>query len=114
LDASYQWLTPPKFSNEFSSSQPSSQDFADSSPDSFATQVGSSFPRIRVRVGAAIAKAAAARFMPDSADDGLPLLVFWNKPTASKPSTTVGHRMNITGSSDAEGASSVSDDEGQG
>ncbi len=31
---------------------------------------------------------AAARFMPDSADDGLPVPVFWNKPTASKPSST--------------------------
>ncbi len=33
-------------------------------------------------------EAAAARFMPDSADDDLPVPVFWNKPTASKPSTT--------------------------
>ncbi len=32
--------------------------------------------------------AAAARFMPDSADDGLPLPVFRNKPTASKSFTT--------------------------
>jgi hypothetical protein len=47
----------------------SSHDSADPSPDSFAAQVGSSFSRIRVRVGAAIAKAAAARFVPDSADD---------------------------------------------
>jgi hypothetical protein len=44
----------------------SSQDFADPSPDSFAAQVGSSFSHMRVRVGAAVAKAAAARFMPDS------------------------------------------------
>jgi hypothetical protein len=27
-------------------------------------------------------------FLSDSADDGLPVPVFWNKPTASKPSTT--------------------------
>jgi hypothetical protein len=26
--------------------------------------------------------------MPDSADDDLPVPAFWNKPTASKPSTT--------------------------
>ncbi len=32
----------------------------------------------RVRVRAAVAKAAAARFMPDSADEGLPVPVFWN------------------------------------
>ena len=69
-------------------SQPSCKDFADSSPESFAAQVGSSFSHKQVRVGAAVAKAAAVRFMPDSADDGLPVPVFWNKPTASKPSTT--------------------------
>ena len=34
-----------------------------------------------ISVGAAVAKAAADRFMPDSADDGLPVPVFWNKPT---------------------------------
>jgi hypothetical protein len=49
------------------------QDFADLSPDSFATQVGSWFSRIWVWNGAAIVKAAAARFAPDSPDDGLPL-----------------------------------------
>ncbi len=38
--------------------------------------------------GAAVAKAAAARLMPHSADNGLPLPIFWNKPTAIKPSTT--------------------------
>jgi hypothetical protein len=82
------WMLANSASTNSRFSQPSSQDFADSSPDSFAAQVGSSFSRIRVRVGAAVAKAAAARFMPDSADDSLPVPVFWNQPTASKRSTT--------------------------
>ncbi len=53
-------------------------------------ELGSSFSRIRLQVGSAIAKAAVACFVPDSSDYRLPLLVFWNKnkPTASKPSTT--------------------------
>jgi hypothetical protein len=40
-----------------------------------SAQEGSSFSRLRVWVGATVAKAAAARFMPDSAGDGLPLSV---------------------------------------
>jgi hypothetical protein len=82
------WMLANSASTNSRLSQPLSQDFADLSPDSFAAQVGSSFLHIQVRVGAAVAKAAAARFMPDSADDGLPVPVFWNKPTAYKPSTT--------------------------
>jgi hypothetical protein len=70
------WMLATSASTNSRLSQPSSQDFADPSPDSFAAQVGSSFSRIRVRVEAAVAKAAAARFMPDSADDGLPSLFF--------------------------------------
>jgi len=72
----------------------SCQTLCDSSPDSFAAQVGSSFSHIRVRVGAAVAKAAVARFMPDSADNGLPVPVFWDKPTASKPSLTYDHPLH--------------------
>jgi hypothetical protein len=78
------WMLANSASTNSRLSQPSSQDLADSSPDSLAAQVGSSFSHIRVRDGAAVAKAAAARFMPDIADDGLPV----NKPTVSKPSTT--------------------------
>ncbi len=33
------------------------------------------------RIGAAIVRASVACFVPDSADDDLPLLVFWNKQT---------------------------------
>jgi hypothetical protein len=45
-------------------SQPPSQDSADPLPDSLAAQVGSLFSRMRVQIGAAIAKAAAASFVP--------------------------------------------------
>ena len=79
------WMLANSASTNSSISQPSSQDSANLSPDSFATQVGSSFSRIVVRVGAAVAKAAAARFMPDSEDDGLPLPVFGTGQL--KPST---------------------------
>ena len=57
--------------NEWNPERQTSHNFADPSPVSFVAQVGSSFSHIRVRVGAAVAKAAAARFMPDSAEDGL-------------------------------------------
>jgi hypothetical protein len=72
------WMLANSASTNSRLSQPSSQDFANSSPDSFAPQVGSSFSHIRVRVRAAVAKAAAARFMPDSADNGLlvPVQIF--------------------------------------
>ena len=46
---------------------------------SFADQQGSFFSRIRVQIAAAIAKAAAARFVPDSVDDGLPLPISWDR-----------------------------------
>jgi hypothetical protein len=72
------WMLANSASTNSRLSQPSSQDFANSSPDSFAPRVGSSFSHIRVRVRAAVAKAAAARFMPDSADNGLlvPVQIF--------------------------------------
>ena len=34
---------------------------------------------MRVQLGAAIAKAAAARFVPDNADDGLPVRIIWER-----------------------------------
>jgi hypothetical protein len=40
------------------------------------------------REWAAVAKAAAAHFVPNSSDDGLPLHVVWNKQTDSKPPIT--------------------------
>jgi len=67
------WMLADSASTNSRLSQPSSKDSADPSPDSFAAQVGSSFSRIRVRDGAAIAEAAASCFMPNSVDDGLPL-----------------------------------------
>ena len=47
--------------------------------DSFAAQRGSFFSRIRVQIAAAIAKAAAAHFVPESVDDGLPLPISWDR-----------------------------------
>ena len=49
--------------------------------DSFAVLRGSFLSRMRVQIGAAIAKAAAARFVPDSSNEGdnLPLHIPWQR-----------------------------------
>lgn len=49
--------------------------------------LGSFLSRMRVQIGAAIAKAAAARFVPDSSNDELPLHVPWQRgrPATAAP-----------------------------
>lgn len=47
--------------------------------DTFAALRGSFFSRMRVQLGAAIAKAAAVRFITDNTDDGLPLHTCWDR-----------------------------------
>ncbi len=74
------WVVATAASTNFRLSQPHSQDGSSQSQDLFTKQRGSVFSRIRVQIGAAIAKVAAARFVPDSADDGLPLPVVWDRP----------------------------------
>ena len=69
-----------------SRSQPaaSSQDSPHSSLDDFAVLRGSFFSRMRVQIAAALAKAAAARFVTDGADDGLPIRLFSTRHTAKQ------------------------------
>jgi hypothetical protein len=40
---------------------------------------------MRVQIGAAIARAAVARFFPDNADDGLPVHVHCETPASASP-----------------------------
>jgi hypothetical protein len=47
--------------------------------DTFTKLRGSLFSRFRVQIAAAIAKAAAARFVPDSTNDGIPTFVVWDR-----------------------------------
>ncbi len=49
------------------------------SQDTFTKLRGSLFSRFRVQIAAAIAKAAAARFVPDSTNDGIPTFVVWDR-----------------------------------
>jgi hypothetical protein len=50
--------------------------------DSFVAEVGSGLSRIQVWIGGTVANVAAASFVPDSSNDGIPqsLPVVWNKP----------------------------------
>jgi hypothetical protein len=59
---------------------------AASSPqvDTFAPIRGSYFSRMRVQIGAAIAKAAADRFLSDNTDDCLPLPTHWDRRSPAK------------------------------
>ena len=60
------------------SQSPSEPDRAQPSfPDAFAIVRGSYFSRMRVQLGAAVAKAAAVRFLPDNVSDDLPLRIHW-------------------------------------
>ena len=64
-------------------SQPQSHDSSSvSTPvelDTFSAVRGSFFSRMRVQLGAAIAKAAAVRFITDNSDDGLPIHTCWDR-----------------------------------
>ena len=57
-------------------SQPPSDQASSESSDSFAVCCCTFFSGMRVQLGTAIAKAAAARFVPDNDDDGLPVRIF--------------------------------------
>ena len=78
------WMVANAASTNSRLSQPPSNASSPASQDSFAVQRGSFFSRMRVQLGAAIAKAAAARFVQDSADDGLPVRVLWEKKAPSR------------------------------
>jgi hypothetical protein len=64
-------------STNFRLSQPSPNSEPSSSQDTFTKLRGSLFSRFRVQIDAAIAKAAAARFVPDSTNDGITIFVVW-------------------------------------
>ncbi len=64
----------------FRLSQPSPNSEPSLSQDTFNKLRGSLFSRFKqVQIAAAIAKAAAARFMPDSTNDGIPTFVVWDR-----------------------------------
>ena len=73
------WMLANAASTNSRLSQPHSDSASPESPDDFAVRRGSFFSRMRVQLGAAIAKAAAARFVTDGADDGLPVRVICEK-----------------------------------
>jgi len=74
------WMVANAASTNSRLSQPPSDATPADSPDSsFAVQRGAFFSRMRVQIGTALAKAAAARFITDNADDGLPLHVVWER-----------------------------------
>ena len=52
--------------------------------NTFARSKGSSFSHMRVQIGAAIAKAAAVRFLSRSTNDGLPLPTYWDRRSPGK------------------------------
>ena len=67
-------------------SQPESDNTPPSSSqlDTFALTRGSYFSRMRVQIGAAIAKAAAVRFLADNTTDSLPLPTHWDRRSPAK------------------------------
>ncbi len=52
--------------------------------------------QIRVQIGAALAKAAAARFLQDSVDDGLPIRVLYEHKLASQAPDIPDHCFSHT------------------
>ncbi len=77
------WMMATAASTNFHLSQPSPnsepQDTFTKPQDTFTKLRGSLFSRFRVQIAAAIAKAAAARFVPDSTNDGIPTFVVWDR-----------------------------------
>ena len=71
-------------STNFRPSELPSTDGPDAQLDEFAVQRGFFFSRMRVQVAAAIAKAAAARFVQDDVDDGLPLHTMYERKVADR------------------------------
>jgi len=78
------WMLANQASTNSRLSQPQSSG-ASPDPHEFVTQRGSYFSRMRVQLGAALAKAAAVRFVRDGVDDGLPVHVHWDNPVAGGP-----------------------------
>jgi hypothetical protein len=73
------WMMATAASTNFRLSQPSPNSEPSLSQDTFTKLRGSLFSRFRVQIAAAIEKAAAARFVPDSTNDGIPTFVVWDR-----------------------------------
>ncbi len=78
------WMVATSASTNFRPSELPSTDGPDAQLDEFAVQRGFFFSRMRVQVAAAIAKAAAARFVQDDVDDGLPLHTMYEGKVADR------------------------------
>jgi hypothetical protein len=69
---------------DFCLPEPTSAEASPALQDNFAVRHGSLFSHFRVQLGAALAKAAGARFVRDSVDDGLPIRVLYEHNSASQ------------------------------
>ena len=81
------WMVANAASTNSRLSQPPSDQASTEPSDSFAVCRGAFFSRMRVQLGAAIAKAAAARFVTDGTDDGLPVHVVCEKRAPTRASS---------------------------
>lgn len=74
------WMMANSATANFRQSQSSSfSAMPDKPSNTFEAQRGVFFSRMRVQLGAALAKAAAARMVRDGVEDGLPLRVVWER-----------------------------------
>ena len=78
------WMAAQSASTNFCLSEPSSAEASPALQDDYAVRRGSLFSHFCVQIGAALAKAAAARFLQDSVDDGLPIRVLYEHKLASQ------------------------------
>jgi hypothetical protein len=87
------WMMATAASTNFRLSQPSPNSKPSLSQDTFTKLRGSLFSRFRVHIAAAIAKAAAARFVLDCTNDGIPTFVVWDR--SRKPLTNSAPEDNL-------------------
>jgi hypothetical protein len=78
------WMVATSASTNFRPSQLPPTDTLAPVLDEFAVQRGFFFSRMRVQLAAAIAKAAAARFVQDDGDSGLPIHTLYEQKVAGR------------------------------